>query len=164
MATLQFTRSGDLSASMEWLRLGDFVVNMGLFLDNTAATMLMMVSFVGLLIHVFSVGYMRGDVATLAFLVACQFSCFRCWESCSQTTWSCSSCLGSWPVLVHTWIGHYIGKDEAAQALKAFIVNRVRLGFVGIVFAYWHFGTTQLTEPPQPSSSIQHINGTIAAL
>ena len=29
--------------------------------------MLMMVSFVGLLIHVFSVGYMRGDAATAPF-------------------------------------------------------------------------------------------------
>ena len=30
MATVQLTRLGNLSASMEWLRLGDFVVSMGL--------------------------------------------------------------------------------------------------------------------------------------
>ena len=169
MATLQFTRLGDLSASMEWLRLGDFVVNMGLLLDNTAATMLMMVSFVGLLIHVFSVGYMRGDAATARFfggLSIFMFSMlgivladnlvmlFVFWELVGFSS--------------YMLIGHYIGKDEAAQASKkAFIVNRVGdLGFLlGIVFAYWHFGTSQLTEL---AAAIELnpalINGTIAAL
>jgi NADH-quinone oxidoreductase subunit L len=44
-------------------------------------------------------------------------------------------------------IGHYLDTDEAAAASKkAFIVNRIGdLGFlVGIVYAYWHFGTTNL--------------------
>ena len=56
IATLHYTETGLISASVEWLRLGDFVVSMGFLLDNTAATMLLMVGFVGLLIHVFSVG------------------------------------------------------------------------------------------------------------
>lgn len=169
MATLQVSRVGDLAASIEWLRLGDFVVNMGLFLDNTAATMLMMVSFVGLLIHVFSVGYMRGDPATARFfggLSIFMFSMlgivladnlvmlFVFWELVGFSS--------------YMLIGHYIAKDEAAQASKkAFIVNRVGdLGFLlGIVFAYWHFGTTELAELAalveiEPSL----VNGLIAAL
>jgi NADH-quinone oxidoreductase subunit L len=46
-------------------------------------------------------------------------------------------------------IGHYLETDEAkAASKKAFIVNRIGdLGFlVGIVTAYWHFGTTNLVE------------------
>lgn len=46
-------------------------------------------------------------------------------------------------------IGHYFETEEAkAASKKAFIVNRIGdLGFlVGIVMAYWHFGTTSLTE------------------
>jgi NADH-quinone oxidoreductase subunit L len=46
-------------------------------------------------------------------------------------------------------IGHYLNSDEAAAASKkAFIVNRIGdLGFlVGIVYAYWHFGSTNLSE------------------
>ena len=46
-------------------------------------------------------------------------------------------------------IGHYLETEEAkAASKKAFIVNRIGdLGFlVGIVYAYWQFGTTNLAE------------------
>ena len=49
-------------------------------------------------------------------------------------------------------IGHYLETEEAkAASKKAFIVNRIGdLGFlVGIVLAYWHFGTTDLAQMKQ---------------
>lgn len=45
-----------ITASWDWLSLGEFKVSMGFLFDDVAATMLAMVSFVGLLIHVFSLG------------------------------------------------------------------------------------------------------------
>jgi NADH-quinone oxidoreductase subunit L len=137
-----------LSASWDWLSLGQFKVSMGFFFDDVAATMLAMVSFVGLLIHIFSLGYMQTDNSRARFfggLSIFMFSMvgivladnlimiFVFWELVGFSS--------------YMLIGHYLETDEAkAASKKAFIVNRIGdLGFlVGIVTAYWHFGTTDL--------------------
>ena len=142
--------SGALTASWDWLRLGQFDVRMGFLFDDVAATMLAMVSFVGLLIHIFSLGYMKEDAARARFfggLSIFMFSMvgivladnlimiFVFWELVGFSS--------------YMLIGHYLETDEAkAASKKAFIVNRIGdLGFlVGIVTAYWHFGTTNLAE------------------
>ncbi|CAI8303065.1 MAG: NADH-quinone oxidoreductase subunit L [Opitutia bacterium UBA7350] len=140
-------------ASWDWLSFGEFKVSMGFLLDDVAATMLAMVSFVGLLIHVFSLGYMKSDKAQARFfggLSIFMFSMigiiladnlimiFVFWELVGFSS--------------YMLIGHYLETEEAkAASKKAFIVNRVGdLGFlIGIVLAYWHFGTTDLTKMEQ---------------
>ena len=135
-------------ASVNWLHFGDFNVSMGFLFDGVAATMLAMVAFVGFLIHVFSLGYMADDGAKGRFfggLSIFMFSMlgivladnlvmiFVFWELVGFSS--------------YMLIGHYLKTDAAATASKkAFIVNRIGdLGFlVGIVYAYWHFGTTDL--------------------
>ncbi|MFT4901073.1 MAG: NADH-quinone oxidoreductase subunit L [Lentimonas sp.] len=156
-------------ASMEWLHFGNFHVSMGILFDGTAATMLMMVAFVGFLIHLFSFGYMADDKARGRFfggLSIFMFSMlgivladnlimiFVFWELVGFSS--------------YMLIGHYLETEEAAAASKkAFIVNRIGdLGFlIGIVYAYWHFGTTNLTEmAAMVAINPALINGTIAAL
>ncbi len=137
-----------LEASVSWLALGDFEARMGFLFDGTAATMTAMVVLVGFLIHVFSVGYMAGDEGKGRFfggLSIFMFSMlgivladnlimiFVFWELVGFSS--------------YMLIGHYLKTAEAAEAAKkAFIVNRVGdLGFlIGIVLAYWHFGTVEL--------------------
>ncbi len=137
-----------VTASWDWLRLGDFEVSMGFLFDGVAATMLAMVALVGFLIHLFSLGYMAEDGAKGRFfggLSIFMFSMlgivladnlimiFVFWELVGFSS--------------YMLIGHYLHTGEAAAASKkAFIVNRIGdLGFlIGIVFAYWHFGTTDL--------------------
>ncbi|MGB0290861.1 MAG: NADH-quinone oxidoreductase subunit L, partial [Opitutales bacterium] len=58
---------GAVTASWEWLSFGEFKVSMGFLFDDVAATMLAMVSFVGLLIHIFSLGYMKTDKSRARF-------------------------------------------------------------------------------------------------
>ena len=144
-------RSADgetIRAAADWLKFGNFSVSMGFLFDGVAATMLTMVAFVGFLIHVFSLGYMAEDKARGRFfggLSIFMFSMlgivladnlimiFVFWELVGFSS--------------YMLIGHYLDTDEAAAASKkAFIVNRIGdLGFlVGIVYAYWHFGTTNL--------------------
>ena len=141
---------GALTASWAWLSLGQFEVSLGFLFDDVAATMLAMVSFVGLLIHIFSLGYMKGDSAKARFfggLSIFMFSMvgivladnlimiFIFWELVGFSS--------------YMLIGHYLETDAAkAASKKAFIVNRIGdLGFlVGIATAYWHFGTTNLSE------------------
>lgn len=131
-----------------WLSFGDFDVSMGLFLDDVSATMLLMVTFVGFLIHVFSLGYMADDASPARYfggLSIFMFSMlgivladnlimiFVFWELVGFSS--------------YMLIGHYMSKPAAAAAQKkAFIVNRIGdLGFVvGIAYAYWHLGTTDL--------------------
>ena len=64
-------------------------------------------------------------------------------------------------------IGHYLETEEAkAASKKAFIVNRIGdFGFlIGIVLAYWHFGTTNLSEMEgMVAANKELISATIAA-
>lgn len=155
--------------SWNWLHFGDYSVSIGFLFDGVAATMLTMVGLVGFLIHVFSLGYMANDQGRARFfggLSIFMFSMlgivladnlimiFIFWELVGFSS--------------YMLIGHYLDTDEAAAASKkAFIVNRVGdLGFlIGIVYAYWHFGTTNLSEMHGiVAANSQWVSGSIAAL
>ncbi|WPJ95330.1 NADH-quinone oxidoreductase subunit L [Coraliomargarita algicola] len=159
----------DVMISWDWLNLGDYSVSMGFLFDGVSATMLMMVGAVGFLIHVFSLGYMADDKGRARFfggLSIFMFSMlgivladnlimiFVFWELVGFSS--------------YMLIGHYLDTDEAAAASKkAFIVNRVGdFGFlIGIVYAYWHFGTTNLSEMHGIiAANSDLISGCIAAL
>ena len=136
------------TASMEWLRFGDFAVSLGVKIDDLAALMLFVVGFVGFLIHVFSLGYMHDDPAKARYfgglsifmfsmlgivLADSLFMVFLFWELVGFSS--------------YLLINHYHEKQSAADASKkAFIVNRVGdFGFLlGIIWCYWAFGTTSL--------------------
>ena len=45
----------------EWIGAGDFRVEIAFFVDSLTAMLLLVVSSVGLLVHVYSIGYMHGD-------------------------------------------------------------------------------------------------------
>ncbi len=163
--SLQLIFSGERNfpASWEWLRFGDFVVSLGIKFDDLAALMLFVVSFVGFLIHVFSLGYMHDDQARARFfgglsifmfsmlgivLADNLFMIFIFWELVGFSSW--------------LLINHYHEKQSAADAAKkAFIVNRVGdFGFLlGIIMCYWSNGTVNLTE-----LGAHHIESTMIAL
>ena len=140
----------DVHASVEWLRFGDFSLSLGFKIDALARLMLFIVGFVGFLIHLFSLGYMHDDEARARFFGGLSvfmfsmlgivvadslFMIFIFWELVGFSSW--------------LLINHYHFKQSAADASKkAFIVNRVGdFGFLlGIVWCYWTFGTTNLTQ------------------
>jgi NADH-quinone oxidoreductase subunit L len=128
-----------------WIPAGDFTVDVSLYADQLTAVMLLVVTTVGFLVHVYSVGYMHGDngyyrffsylplfVFSMLMLVLADnlLLLFVFWEAVGL----CSYLL----------IGYYFRRRSAANAAKkAFIVNRVGdLGFgLGIMLAFWTFGT-----------------------
>jgi NADH-quinone oxidoreductase subunit L len=136
-------------ASMEWMTIGTFSIELGFLFDGTSAAMLAMVALVGFLIHVFSIGYMRDDVSPARFFGG--LSIFMCSMLGIVLADNLIMIFLFWELVgfsSYMLIGHYLTKpDAAAAAKKAFIVNRIGdLGFVvGIVYAYWHFGTVNLT-------------------
>ncbi len=136
--------------SMEWLKLGNFTLSLGIKFDDLAALMLTIVGVVGLCVHVFSLGYMHDDASKARYFGGLSvfmfsmlgivfadnlFMMFIFWELVGFSS--------------YLLINHYHEKQSAADAAKkAFIVNRVGdFGFLlGIVMCYWLNGTVNLTE------------------
>jgi NADH-quinone oxidoreductase subunit L len=130
-----------------WIPSGSFNVPVNLYADQLTAIMLVVVTTVGLLVHIYSTGYMKGDGAYyrfFAYLPLFVFSMlmlvladnymlvFVFWEAVGL----CSYLL----------IGFWFRRRSAGNAAKkAFIVNRIGdLGFgLGIMFIFWTFGTVQ---------------------
>jgi NADH-quinone oxidoreductase subunit L len=128
-----------------WFTFGDQVLRLGCVLDPLAAAMLVMITFVGLWIFVFSKGYMAGDkdftrfFAYLSFFSAAMLGVviansllllFLCWELVGLAS--------------YLLIGFWIHKPSAAAAAKkAFITTRIGdLGFfLGMLWLYRDAGT-----------------------
>ncbi|MFL5679019.1 MAG: NADH-quinone oxidoreductase subunit L, partial [Chloroflexota bacterium] len=45
----------------QWIPAGSFVVNAGFFVDNLTACLLIVVTTIGMLVHIYSIGYMAHD-------------------------------------------------------------------------------------------------------
>ncbi|MFB0566249.1 MAG: NADH-quinone oxidoreductase subunit L [Candidatus Aminicenantaceae bacterium] len=132
-----------------WIKSGDFGINFSLQFDPLTAVMALVVSGVGFIIHVYSVGYMAKDrsysryftylnLFTFAMLLLVMASnivlMFVGWEGVGL----CSYLL----------IGFWFERHSAANAgKKAFIVTRIGdLGFLlGIFFILIHVGSAEFT-------------------
>jgi len=132
-----------------WIQSGDFNANLSFQFDPLTAVMVLVVTGVGFLIHVYSVGYMAEDKSyarffqnlnlfTFAMLILVMGSnlilMFVGWEGVGL----CSYLL----------IGFWFEKHSAANAgKKAFIVNRIGdAGFLlGIFFIFIYVGSTEFT-------------------
>jgi len=135
-----------------WIQVGSFRADFGLAMDRLSGIYALFITFVGLLIHVFATGYMRGDrgyyrffaylnlfmFAMLTLILADNFLLmFVGWEGVGL----CSYLL----------IGFYLDKDEAAPAAKkAFIANRVGdWGFVlGLMLVFFMTGSISFFDKP----------------
>ena len=154
--------------STTWFALSNFQLEFGFLVDSPAKTLLFVVSFVGLLIHIFSLGYMADDGAKARYfggLSIFMFSMigitladnlimiFVFWELVGFSS--------------YLLIAHYFNTDEAAKASrKAFIVNRVGdFGFLlGIIFTYWTFGTVNLQELQVTANLDSSLTSTVLCL
>jgi NADH-quinone oxidoreductase subunit L len=157
-ATDLFTwiRSGSLPLSNGGL--AQFEVPWGLQLDALSAVMILVVTGVGFLIHIYSTGYMWEDTgyyrffaymnlfmfAMLTLVLANNFvMMFVGWEGVGL----CSYLL----------IGFYFDKKSAGDAgKKAFVVNRVGdAGFLlGMVLIFVHFGSLRFEDVFQRSAAL----------
>ncbi len=133
-----------------FIHVGSFVSNWSIRLDGLSAVMLIVVTTVSALVHVYSWGYMADDpgkprffaylslftFAMLALVTAADFmQLFFGWEGVGLAS--------------YLLIGFWHHKDTAnAAAIKAFVVNRVGdFGFaLGIMTVYWMVGSIQFAE------------------
>jgi NADH-quinone oxidoreductase subunit L len=133
------------TVNFTWIQVGSSHVDLGWVLDPLAAVMLVMVAFVGLLIFIYSTGYMEHDENYTRFF--CFLSLFAgamlgvvisnsllllfmCWELVGLTSY----------LLIGFW---YQKPAAAAAAKKAFMTTRVGDVFflLGIVWFFAQTGT-----------------------
>lgn len=139
--------------NFDWLSFGSTSLKLGLVLDPLTASMLLMVTFVGLLIFIYSTGYMAHDENYTRFF--CFLSLFAagmlgvviansllllfiCWEIVGLASY----------LLIGFW---YFKPSAAAAAKKAFLTTRIGdIGlFLGMIWLYSETGTLLFYETGQ---------------
>jgi len=131
---------GMVQQSIPWFSSGISQMNMGILIDPLAIVMLMMVSFVSLLIHIYAVGYMSHDPAKSRYFA--ETSLFTAAMLSVILSDNILQFFISWEVVgvcSFLLIGFWYHKPSAAAAAKkAFLVTRIGdvLFLAGIVMLY----------------------------
>ena len=129
-----------------WITAGNLSIDFSLLIDRLSIVMMLIVTGVGLLIHIYSVGYMHNDVGFgkfFAYMNLFMFSMlvlvlganyvmlFIGWEGVGLCSY----------LLIGFW---YKNREYTAAANKAFIMNRIGdLGFLlGLFLIFKTFGTS----------------------
>ncbi len=136
--------------SVTWMASGGLTLKLGLTFDQLARGMLLVVTGIGSLIHVYSLGYMRDDAgksryfaglslfmfSMLGIVLADNFvMMFLFWELVGVSS--------------YILIGHWFDRPSAAEAAKkAFLTNRIGdFGFmIGILMLWVSTGTVMFGE------------------
>jgi len=133
-----------------WIRSGSFSADFTLYLDQLSLVMLLVVTGVGFLIHIYSVGYMWDDPSYYRF-----FSYLNLFMFFMLTLVLANNYLLmfiGWEgvgLASYLLIGFWFTKDSAASAgKKAFIVNRIGdFGFlIGLFLLIQHFTSLDFTK------------------
>lgn len=137
-------------ALISWISSGDFSANWSLKLDSLTAIMLVVVTFVSSLVHIYSIGYMHEDKSIARFMS--YLSLFTFFMLALVTADNFVQLFFGWEgvgVASYLLIGFWYKKHSAnAAAIKAFVVNRV--GDFGLIMAialiYMTFGTVEYSK------------------
>jgi NADH-quinone oxidoreductase subunit L len=133
-----------------WIPAGDFVVDMGFRVDALTACLLIVVTTIGMLVHLYSVGYMAHDNGTWRFFAYLNLFMFSMLVLVLADNWLLV--FAGWELVglsSYSLIGFWYQKRSAALAAKkAFIVNRVGdVGFaLGIMAIFVNTGTLNIAE------------------
>jgi NADH-quinone oxidoreductase subunit L len=135
-----------------WLKTSDFSFSFGLILDQLSSVMILVVTGIGTLIHLYSMGYMAHDAGFSRFFAYLNLFLFAMillvlgdnlmilfvgWEGVGLCSY----------LLIGFW---YEDGKNAAAGMKAFVVNRIGdLGFLlGIFILLAVFGTVNYVASP----------------
>jgi NADH-quinone oxidoreductase subunit L len=141
-----------------WIRSGSFSADFALYLDQLSLVMLLVVTGVGFLIHIYSVGYMWDDPSYYRFFTYLNLFMFFMLTLVLANNYLVM--FIGWEgvgLASYLLIGFWFTKDSAASAgKKAFIVNRIGdFGFlIGLFLIIQHFGSLNFT---QVFAQVQHI-------
>ncbi|MFZ4581597.1 MAG: NADH-quinone oxidoreductase subunit L [Paludibacter sp.] len=149
----------------DWIRFADVHIPFALTVDRLSALMLLIINGVGLLIHIYSIGYMHDDEGVNRFfsylnlfvffmlilvLSSNYLMLFIGWEGVGLSSY----------LLIGFWYKDHANNDAAK---KAFIMNRIGdLGFlIGIFILFFTFKTLSISEIATQASLMPYGNETL---
>lgn len=139
-----------LQTYTEWFCLGPLQVHFGFLFDPLSAFMLLVVSVIGFLVQVFSVGYMHEDNCKSRYFAGLSLFMFSMLGIILCDNLLLLFVFWEWVGFSsYMLIAHYYPEPSAQMASKkAFITNRIGdfAFLLGIVAAYWHFGILDLPD------------------
>ena len=145
-----------------WINSGSLDVNWSMMIDPLSAVMLVVVTSVSSLVHIYSIGYMSHDPHKPRFMA--YLSLFTFAMLMLVTSDNFIQLFFGWEgvgLCSYFLIGFWFKKESAnAAAIKAFVVNRVGdFGFaLGIFLIFYLFGTVNYSEVFQQVPSITDKN------
>lgn len=151
-----------------WIGVGDFQANIAFQADQLSAIMILVVSGVGFLIHVYSIGYMKGDPGVVRYFTQLNLFAFFMlilvladnyllmflgWEGVGLCSY----------LLIGFW---YEDLNNATAGFKAFIVNRIGdFGFLlGMLLMFATFGSLQYSTVFERAAGYPMGAGVITAI
>ncbi|MCD6386530.1 NADH-quinone oxidoreductase subunit L, partial [Candidatus Sumerlaeota bacterium] len=157
----------NLPFEVPWLNLGNRVIPAGILVDNLTIVMLGVVTLISALVHLYSIGYMHGDVrycryythlllftTSMLGLVLSNnlINLYMCWELVGLSS--------------YLLIGHWFEKRSAYNAaIKAFIVTRIGdVGmFIAILIIFFKTGSLRYVDVFH-AVAVGKISGTLLTL
>ncbi len=130
-----------------WIHIGDFVANASFLLDPISAVMILIITGVGTLIHLFSIGYMSHDERPSKYFAYLNLFLFNMmllvlgdnllilfvgWEGVGLCSY----------LLIGFW---FSDSEKAAAGMKAFITNRIgdAAFLIGLFIIFFQFGSIE---------------------
>lgn len=152
----------------DWISAGKLNIPLSFLVDPLSSIMLLIITGVGFLIHIYSIGYMHADEAfgkffsylnlfiffmLLLVLGSNYIVMFIGWEGVGLCSY----------LLIGFW---YTNSSYASAAKKAFIMNRIGdLGFLlGVFFIFTTFGTVEFSKIFPQAANMLPGNGSIALI
>src|SRR5574341_1049056 len=132
-----------------WITTGDISLEIGFLIDRLSATMMLVVTFVSLMVHIYTIGYMADDPGYQRFFS--YISLFTFFMLMLVMSNNFLQLFFGWEgvgLMSYLLIGFWYQRPSATYAqLKAFLVNRVGdFGFLlGIALVLMYFGTLDYT-------------------
>lgn len=134
----------------EWMAIEKFKVDMAFVVDSISAIMILIITGVGSLIHLFSIGYMHHDKGAAKYFSYLNLFLFNMlllvlgdnllvmfvgWEGVGLCSY----------LLIGFW---FTDKDKAAAGMKAFVTNRIgdAAFLLGMFVLFLTFGTLNFSE------------------
>ncbi len=146
------------SWSVNWFTVGNYTFTIQLLIDKLSAAMLVVVSFISLLVQIYSTEYMKGDK---------QYSRYFAYLGLFTFSMFCIVLSGNLLLLYIGWelvglssyllIGFWRERTDAALASRnAFVINRIGdTGFLlGIIILFTQFNTLDLSTLTSGSISV----------
>ncbi len=151
-----------------WMSVGDFHVNISYLVDPLSAVMVLVVTGVGFLIHVYSIGYMKGDPGVVRYFTQLNMFAFFMlnlvmadnyllmfvgWEGVGLCSY----------LLIGFW---WEDMDKAVAGKKAFIVNRIGdFGFLlGMFLIFITFGSLDFQVVFERAAGMPYGVGVVTAI